>query len=125
MIDQDERILILGEDYFLEHYGKKGMKWGQRKAARRVKQTARVQKRFDVARRVAAGKGSKTDKFVQSMFRVPVADMVLGKGVKGGSQRVLRRHQKIQTKVLAGKAKSREILGNAFGIRYRDLNFDF
>lgn len=31
MIDQDEQILILGENYFLEHYGKKGMKWGVRR----------------------------------------------------------------------------------------------
>lgn len=125
MIDQDEQKLIIGEDYFLEHYGKKGMKWGQRRAAQRAKITARTQKRLDSTRRVAAGKGSKTDKFVQSMFRVPVADLILGKGVKGGSQRLLKRHQKIQTRVLAGEAKTREVLSNALGLRYRDLNFDF
>lgn len=38
--------MIVEEDLYLEHYGKKGMKWGERKAAKQVRREGRA-KKFD------------------------------------------------------------------------------
>ena len=35
MIDSDKQKIIVGEDYYLQHYGKQGMKWGQRNPTRK------------------------------------------------------------------------------------------
>jgi hypothetical protein len=36
MIDEDLEKVIIGEDYYLEHFGVAGMKWGQRRAQNRA-----------------------------------------------------------------------------------------
>jgi hypothetical protein len=50
--------MILDEDVYLEHYGKKGMKWGQRRQqnralnkASRKKDVAKIDKEIDIARK--------------------------------------------------------------------------
>lgn len=119
MIDEEVVDEYL-EEFLLEHSGVKGMKWGVR---RKQKRTARQQKRIDRVRRVAGGTGSKTDKFVSSMIVVPGFRGI--RGATRGAQLHLNALQKEKDKILAGKAKAKDLLNKAYGINMRDLNFSY
>lgn len=78
-------------DDFLEHYGVKGMKWGQRK-----------QSQADSLRRVSQGKGSKGD------TAKAVAGMKTGEFVRGGGsfkKAAGKKADKIQGKIDKNDAK--------------------
>lgn len=99
-------------DDFLEHFGVKGMKWGQRKERR----TARIQRRVDRTMAVAKGKGS-------------VGDRLLGMGAtQKGAQRQLQRYAnaqaKYESKVAAGKKQLNEkILNKTGAVKLQDIDF--
>jgi hypothetical protein len=103
---------------FLEHYGVKGQKWGIRR--RRI---AKQQKRIDRLRRVEVGKGSKTDKFIAGYAQVPLQNLILGKGLKGGAARTLNKTRDTKTKILNGERKTQDLLNRALGVNVRDLDF--
>lgn len=133
--------MILQEDVdFLEHYGKKGMKWGVRKAAS-AKAGAKArsanserfgnrnndvaQKRLNQIRRVASGKGSAADKFIVGFAKVPMQDLIVGGGLRGGAQVNLDRSAKIQKKVKAGRARTTDKLLRVGGYDIRELNYSY
>lgn len=97
--------MIVDEEVYLQHYGKKGMRWGQRR-------TARVQRHLDAVSRVAERTASKKD-------RLRVGLLTTQKGATKG----LARSAKFQSKINDGKLKSVEILLKAQGIRIKDLNY--
>lgn len=106
-------------DQFLEHHGVKGQKWGVRKTRRIHNQQVRV----DRFRRAEAGKATGTDKFILSMFRIPVVTLVSEGGVSGASEAILNRERRRKQKIVAGEAKVRDILLRAQGVDVRTLNF--
>ena len=108
----------------LEHFGVKGMHWGVRKARRVEKQNARVQKRVDAVRRVAEGGGNRRDK-IRVSFSTTTFDALMSRNNQEMAQRTLNRMQKHQSKILAGKRKTQDILARAQGVRYRDLDFSY
>jgi len=81
--------MVMTTEEFLEHYGKKGMKWGTR-------QTAKIQKRLDRTSRIAEGTASGKDKLLGA-----------NRGVytKKAANRQLQRGANAQAKVAAGKMK--------------------
>lgn len=97
----------------------------QRKERKKATLNRKTQSRINQTRKVARGKGSPSEKFVQAMVRVPVADLIIGRGVTGGSQRLLNRHLKVQAKILNGEAKARDVIAQAVGLHYRDLDFTY
>lgn len=121
-------------DDFLEHFGKKGMKWGQRHALARAakgpdrfgnRNTASVQRRVDVVRRVANGKGSHADMLKAGLLYVPFPYTVSeGFSVSGGSKRLLQQNKRIQKKIVAGKKNTTDILNRIGGVDIRELNYN-
>ena len=133
--------MILQEDInFLEHYGKKGMKWGVRKAnnakaaakARKAnsvrpgnRKNEDAQKRLDQVRRVASGKGSAADKLIVGAFKLPVQDLVLGGGLRGGAQVNLDRSANLKKKINAGKSRTTDRMLRLGGYDIRELNYSY
>lgn len=103
----DEKV----ED-FLEHYGVKGMKWGQRKDRR----VARVQARIDRTKRVADKQGTVGDR-LRGMA-------VTSRGAKNKLQRSANAQAKYAEKVAAGKKKTNEKVLNKVGaVKITDVNY--
>lgn len=130
----------LQDKAYLEHYGKKGMKWGVRRqkaaiAAAKARKTNpdrtgnrnndKYQKTIDQYRRAASGKATKTDTLILGAFKIPVVDLIAGGGVQGASQNILDRNQKSQRKIKAGKSRITDKLNRAGGIDVRELNFKY
>ena len=111
--------MIIGEEYYLEHYGKKGMKWGTRNTdrvsdlgKRSQKRVARQQKYIDRLRRRAAGTASLGDKYIVGFLTT-----------RNGAERRLSRLQTEQDLVKAGRAKTTDFLNLVYGVNLRYLNF--
>jgi hypothetical protein len=88
------------QEYFIEHAGKKGMKWGQRKAIDAAKQrsknpyrygnsqNAQLQRQVDVMKYVAAGKG-KSFAFSQKTAKKRLYKMRQSQAaIKNGEKRI-------------------------------------
>lgn len=120
---------ITKEDYeaFLEHHGVLGQKWGVHRERARQRRIATQQHNINRLKRVALGKKSrvhKGDAFVASMYQIPIKDIIIGKGTKGGARRVLERQQRRKRQIEAGHLKALDILNKAFGIDVRTLDFN-
>lgn len=89
-------------DEFLEHFGKKGMKWGVRKEAR-----------LETTRRVAEGKGSIVDKY-KVLNRNSALSVARNHGLKGAAAKQVQDMEALKSRVLAGKATTMDLL-NTFG----------
>lgn len=109
--------MIIDEEVFLEHYGVKGQKWGQRRQRR-------AQSQVDTLKRVSKGQAKGRDKRVAGS---------LGVLSKKGAARTLRRLEKKQ-KVLEmnrtssnvirrGSAHVTTALHSLQGVSMKDLNF--
>jgi hypothetical protein len=133
----------LEEDH-LEHFGKKGMRWGQKKSVttagfnkagafksytnksgRKVpKGTVRTQKRIDSLKKTASGKAGFKDKYnaSRSMSLVGIAK---AKGsLSKAAQNSIAGGAAFQKKSNAGKAKVRTaILRGLYSTSVKDLNF--
>lgn len=121
------------DELLLEHFGVKGMHWGVHNKPRTIKTAAgtnvsrrrgkvvrKQQKSIDRLRRLEVGKGSKTDKFIASMFQIPTVN--LHEGIQGGAHLTLERKRIHKKKILSGKRKVRDLLDRFAGINVRDLN---
>lgn len=99
--------MILDEAVYLEHYGKKGMRWGKRG-------TARAQRTLDRLDRVSKGTGSTSDKLKTTG---------LAGDTKTRAKKALLRGSKLQTKINNGERKTSELLFKLQGVRIKDLNY--
>jgi hypothetical protein len=113
--------MILDEQSYLRHYGTKGMKWGVRRARRR---TERHQKNIDAIKKGTSSDATRNERFKASM-KVPIGDLVAGRGVQGGSKRALDRAAKTQSQIRAGEKKAKDILLRAHGVNVKDLDFSY
>lgn len=127
----DEEINIIGgaleekglshsqiDEHFLEHYGVKGMKWGQRRHLN-------IQKRIDMQRRVATGTGSRGDKLASGYNAInanPIS--VVKRGFSGTAERNVMKAAELQTKVANGEAKVTKMLLKLSGVKIEKLNYD-
>ncbi len=111
--------MIIDEDEFLEHYGKKGMKWGERR-------TARFQtKKLDPARRVASGTGSKRDQRLARYETRTIMDVVRRRSVQETSRRALDQTAALQTRIAAGERRVTGFLINSGGINIANLDYSY
>lgn len=131
-------------DTYLEHFGKKGMRWGQKsnvtsagftkkslasgyrnKDGQHVSRNAvRVQKNIDVLKRVESGKASKFDKYKASLTTTPI-QLARAKGsLKKVAQKKVDKGAEFQKKSNAGNAPVRTaLLKYGSRVRVSDLNF--
>ena len=126
---------------FLAHVGVKGMKWGVRrqksavaKAKARAKKPDRwgnsnnkqTQRKVDVLRRVAGGKGSKIDFIKTVAFNTTLLELAYeGGSVRGVAAGRLDRAQKTQKKIKEGRARTTDLLNRMSGIDMRELKFNY
>lgn len=106
-------------DLVLLHYGKKGMKWGIRKAHQ-----IKVSERAARSRRVAEGKGSKLD-VARVAARTSGYDLVKGRGFKGAALNSAKREEQHIQRITSGRSTVRDILKESGGILFlniRDLS---
>lgn len=104
--------MIIDDDVYLEHYGKKGMKWGSRR-------NARVQNRLDLINKVATGTATKKEsRKVGGLVGTNQSTRKQNRAAKG-----LAKGASLQSKINSGKAKSADILLKAHGINIKDLNY--
>lgn len=100
--------MIVDESVYLEHYGKSGMKWGQRK-------TNKIQKQIDRVSNVATGNASKSEK-----LRVAIRTGNLN---QKQAEKSLIRSASVQKKVKDGDAAVTNVLLKFSGIKIKDLNY--
>lgn len=101
--------MIIEEEYYLEHFGVKGMKWGVRRQ-RRVERLARAgQKNSPYATRTRA-----------SQNLGPV-DLIRGRGVRGGAARKAVRVQGQLDRYNRGKATTMDKIKRFGSTRLLDL----
>lgn len=96
--------MIIEEKYYLEHFGKKGMKWG-------TKGTKKVQKRLDRTQRIGTGTASFKDRALGSALTAK------------GANRQLQRGANRQAKMSSGKMRVTNRLNIIGGVRVKDLDF--
>lgn len=99
--------MILDDEVYLEHYGKKGMRWGKRG-------TARVQKIVDRNTRIAGGTASAKDR---------VLGANRGTFTKKGAARQLQRAANNQAKVNAGKLKVTNAMAVLGGVKIKNVKY--
>jgi hypothetical protein len=115
---------------FIEHAGKKGMKWGQRKAQGRAakgpdrfgnRNNFNAQKSVDRLKRVASGKASLTDK-VRVGLTTSNYDYVSNQfSLKDAAGQRLERAKRTKRKVESGKKNVTDIMSRLGGVDIRDL----
>lgn len=98
-------------DDVLEHFGKKGMKWGVRR-----------QKDLDRITRVASGHGSKLDKINVGLTRVSSANVRKQKGLQGAAKVKVRELEVRKARILKGKATVGDLLAIHGGDRIVDTS---
>lgn len=124
------------EEDFLAHYGKKGMRWGQRKAVAKANERSKkgpdrfgnrnnkmVQRKVDRVKRVAAGKASVSDK-VRFYSTISLAELALEDySAKGVAQNRIDRAKRNQAKVASGKKRVTDKLLRLQGIDVREIKY--
>lgn len=98
--------MIVDEEAFLEHYGKKGMKWG-----------IRNERRLQRAKRVASGKGSKLDKVGFALTDTSTVSIGRHGSVKGAAKSRVRELQGRKRRMNRGTAGAKDILALLGGDR--------
>jgi hypothetical protein len=97
------------DTYFLQHFGKKGMKWGVRR-----------QRRTNALLNVAKGKGTKSEK-VRAALTVNAYDLVRGRGLKGAAKIKGEAQRASQNRIKSGNAKVRDRIRQVGGTKYQDI----
>ena len=131
-------------DDYLEHYGKKGMRWGVRsnvttagyskagigrsyrnKSGKRVtKPTVNTQKVIDAQKAVAGGEKGFKVKYKASMG-ITVPQLLKAKGsIQKASKTRIDKGAEFQKKSNAGQAKIRTNLARVLGLQVSELNFN-
>lgn len=120
------------EEDFLAHYGKKGMKWGVRRAkARDAKGRDRfgnrnnfnAQKRVNRIKRVASGKAGLTDKVRVGLTTSNYDYFSNQFSLKHASEQRLDRAKRAQRKIKNGKKNVTDILSRLGGVDIREITF--
>mgnify|MGYP000376123347 CR=1 FL=1 len=97
------------DQYFLEHTGVKGMKWGVRR-----------NRRAETLNRVGRGEGSGMDK-VKAALNVSAVDLVKGRGLQGAAARKGARVTARNDRVQKGEGSVKDMLVYYGSTRYQDL----
>lgn len=87
------------DEYFLEHYGKKGMKWG-----------VRQQNRLDSSRRVASGNARPGDKFAVAVYQSGASIVRSGGSLKRAAGRDVMKLEASKARIKKGEATTRDWL---------------
>ena len=98
--------MIIDDEVYLEHYGKKGMKWGTRN-----------QKRLDRANRVASGKASKGEKTAFFLTDTSRSSVKRNKGITGAAASRARELQGRKERIKKGQATAKDFLALKGGDR--------
>lgn len=109
MIDDDERVLIIGEDYFLQHFGVSGMKWGVRRSRRQQ------------ALERGAVKGGYKSSRVRAVARLGPVDIIRGRGIRGGAERKSARVGAQLERHAQGKSTALDLVKRYGSTRASDL----
>lgn len=123
------------DDYFLEHHGVKGQKWGVRRAEKRAakgpdrfgnRNNDVVQRRIDRVSRVASGTASGADKVRALLFNIPPGLVLFeGGSVRGAAANMLERGAKTQRKINAGKKNVTDTLLRMQGLDVREIDYSY
>ena len=122
----------IDQDAYLEHFGVKGMKWGQRRD--RLTDTSprlgnrnnkRVQKRLNRMKRVATGKATTLDKLTNAAFDLNIYDLMNEGSVKGANAAMLDRGARLQGRIISGKSKTTDLLTRMSGIDIKQLDYNY
>lgn len=118
------------EEDFIAHYGKPGMKWGQKKAQARAakgpdrfgnRNNYNAQKKVDRLKRVASGKAGLADK-VRVGLTTSNYDYVSNQfSLKDAAGQRLDRLKTTKRKVESGKKNVTDIMSRLGGVDIRDL----
>lgn len=123
------------DEYFLEHQGVKGMKWGVRRAEKRAakgpdrfgnRNNQTVQRRLDRVSRVASGTASGADKVKALLFNIPPGLVLFeGGSARGAAANMLDRGAKAQRKINSGKMNVYDTLLRMQGFDIRELDYSY
>jgi hypothetical protein len=91
--------MIVEEATYLEHFGKKGMKWGKRN-----------QSRLERANRVASGKASKGEKAAFYLTDTSRSSVKRNKGLEGAAASRVRELQGRKDRIKKGEATVKDFL---------------
>jgi len=91
--------MIIDEEDYLEHFGKKGMKWGVRREFR-----------LNATKRVATGKSTKWDKVIVTTGAIPPHRLLTQHGLQGAAKLTLKNVSARRERVLSGKHTINDIL---------------
>lgn len=132
-------------DSYLEHFGVKGMHWGQRKAynkanvarlqskgltKRQAKNTNRFQNRVDAERMIAYGRSGELSVLQRLNNRAQANSMISlttalrhPLSTKNASQLELKKQTEVQRKVAAGEKRATAFMYKLGGVSLKDVNF--
>ena len=119
---QEKDILVIGtmleekgfshsqiDEYFLEHFGVAGMKWGVRR-----------NRRANTLAKVGRGEGTKGEK-LRAYSQLSPLDIAKGRGLRGGARVRGNRQLQRNARVKAGEGSVRDKLAFVGGSRYQDI----
>lgn len=137
--------MIITEEYFLEHYGVQGMKWGARRAAnkaniarlkdqgltkRQAKVTNRAQNIVDAQRMTATGRQGKVNALRQlnnraiSNTRLSLSTIAKHPlSSKKAATLQLKKNRENQIKILNGEKKVSAALLRVGGVSIKDIDY--
>lgn len=125
--------MIIDEAVYLEHFGVKGQKWGVRRAEIRTakgpdrfgnRANVRFQGQQNQLKRIASGRGSKTERTVAALAQIPLANIIVERSISGGAMRTLEQNQRFKDRVNAGRLVIPDMLNRLGGVDVREIDFD-
>jgi hypothetical protein len=101
--------MIIEEEDYLEHFGKKGMKWGTRREVR-----------LQSLKKVGKGKGNWADK-VLAIGEIPLHRYATEDGFKGAAKLTGKFHEERRDRILKGEHTVKDLLIHAGNARISDV----